>query len=434
LSLRSKARIRAHRHLSYEVTEAEEEIFKPRPKGVHARDVLVNHLATLDETIVEWTRCWEEEEFRNVNPNVSVVSDAEANNDKALKVPSAAGNILEVFDTPDFRGQIAGDFYILFRIKVASNVSSAYLGKLRLVANATTRSYYEIYPNELPNNKYHIIALRGRVDKNDSDAYGDLYDFRGGITDLYIDYVGILPANTPLGYADVTVITEDPGSYGKKVDPGSVGDSEDPGTDAAIEDPASAGDEVDPGTYSLGNAFTNVSILSTLYSATKTINDTAWTTLQSGTCSVVSDPAPLSLIIVRVNVIDGWARVCIKIQIDATDLDVETKIVFLTTAMGGDFHFFFWYQGSLSGATIKAVARADTGQWVNVSTAIDVYQYKKHDHTITGDAHTTPIIGDSHDHLISGDAHGHTISGDQHETPILGDSHSHLDEERGHKH
>ena len=381
--------------------EAKRDWFPAMP-GPMGQKIMVGDFLALADTIIEWTRYWEESDF-TIGGSTVIVSDAECKNGKAAKIPSAGGDNTEPLDSPSFKGEIGGDIYVLFRIKVASNASSSFLAMLRVVGSSVARGTYEIYPNNLPNNKYHIIAVRARIDANDTNAYADVWNFKGGITDLYVDYIGILPANVPLGYSDVTVLETDPGSTGDLVDPGSVGDLVDPGTTAQ---PSEGTQVTYPGINSTFLELRNLIWTSVLILEPDQDLETLLSYITLFTISNLGSS-------------NEWEPVRIRIY------DVNTGIYYPSV---DGAPVYFWGEhtndpksgvilipSNVNGHLLRLQAKSfyPTANWY-------VYWHRTgvipHTHSIIGDSHTTPISGDSHT------------------TPISNDAHTHSDEEGGHEH
>jgi len=429
MSVHAKKRIPPHKHFKDEVVEARTvRPNRPAYEGTHASDVVIDSTLLLSQTIVEWTRLWEEDTFTK-DAKVTIVADAKAKNGYSAKIPSDQGDITEPIDTPIFTGEISGDIYVIFCLRVGSNTSGSNLCKLRLAASGAERKGLWIKPSDFPaSDQYRHFAIRARIHADDTNVYADINSFTGGITELYVDFIGIVPANVPLDFADVTVESTDPSSAADSTDPSSAGDS---------TDPSSTGDSEDPSTSAVNDAAGKTyTLIATPASAHADVVDGAgWTNIY--TSAVASSPANtdnMALVDVRIDrgsdgdAPHGSGELQIEVQMKVGE--VYTTLGAFFTELNPDVptHIFkILAPYDLSGDQIRVRGRKAGG---GGSTSINVYycsiwQFVKHTHAIQNDSHGHTISGDAHPHTISGDAHPHTISGD---------SHAHTDVEGGHEH
>lgn len=204
MSVHGKPRVAPHKHFSSEVEQVRQvQSNRPAYRGVHWTDTVIDGTRTLDETIVDFTRQWEEDMFTNVDAKCSIIVDAKAKNGYAMQIPSNQGNIAEPFDAGDFTECLGAEYYCIFRLKVASNASNSNLATLRLVASGAERASRIIKPSDfVTSGEYQIFAIKGRTNADDTNVYCDIYGFIGGITALTCDWIGIVPANVPLGTQD----------------------------------------------------------------------------------------------------------------------------------------------------------------------------------------------------------------------------------------
>jgi len=326
LSEASKKRIPPHPHLSYQIKEAEEETFSPQPRGVHSRDIIVNRFVTLSETLIDWLRKFEAENSEFIASWASVVSDANASNNEAVKVPStvtSTGDILRFVDDADLG--LAGNLYFVVRMKVASNVSSTDIARIQVYDSAglTVLAQWTVAPNDFPNsNEYHHFACGFELPRSLTSIELKVILLATGITDLYIDFAGLVPKSMPIGYADVTVLTTDPGTDAATTDPltdaaGNVtGLSVDiayPATDAASNVTGLSVDQEDPLTDALtadGMGYSNLFSKSITDKAIGTTRTTIFTVAPVATANTI----PLTLFRIQFRDPDGSAQLHIEVE------------------------------------------------------------------------------------------------------------------------
>ena len=206
MSVHDKKTVPEHIHFEDEVVAARNvRAGRPAYKNVHGTDVVIDGSVTLNETIIAWSRGWIAEQFVDVDANCILEDDETASHGKALKLPSDVGNILEPFNTPTIEGEIAGEIYALFALKVNSIASSSQLCILRVRASGVTRGYYVLKPSDFPAvNTWHHFAVRGMFKGNDTDRHIDIYDFKSiSGAHLHVDYIGIVPTSVPLAYSTI---------------------------------------------------------------------------------------------------------------------------------------------------------------------------------------------------------------------------------------
>ena len=388
----------AHIRFLEKVEEGKRDWWPPLPEPLSDELVKAGKFATLAETIVAWTRHWEAELAAVIDSEWTEVSDAAASKGKALKILSTDPNekIITFFQIGDLG--IGGELHLLVRLKVANNASANIVARIGIYDYAVGGwlAYRDIAANEFPaSNKYHHFAVKVEVPQ-DRTQLSLFCIFKGnGVTDLWCDFAAFLPANVPLGYSDVTVLTEDPGSTGDLVDPGSTGDL------------------VDPGTSAVNNARPSAVLLDIGFGSEVNVTTTQ-TTIREGTCSTTGDPSDEALLILKVRQgpSGGTGHVRIGVRVPGF---VDFQYTFYVSDTLSYYNFPIYVPADCNGKTIKIMGRKDGGN-IWLEGAIEVIQYKKHSHPISGDSHTTPISDDSHT------------------TPISGDAHPHPDEEGGHPH
>lgn len=478
MSVHDKPKIPQHIHFEDEIVEARN-VREGRPpyKDVHGTDVVVDGEISLAETIVGWSRGWIAEQLVNVDPACVLQDNPEASHGKYLKLPYDAAPILEPFDTPEILGDIGGEFYAIFAMKVDSNASSSTLCRLRVRANGVVRGYYDLKPSDFPaSNVVHHFAVRGRFKGNDTNKHIDIYNFKS-ITGahLHVDYIGIVPTSVPMGYADVTVQTEYPAGIAETVDPSSVGDWVDPSASGSEVDtgavgdhvtPSSTGDYVDPlasgslvDPASIGGYTTPPSTGDHVDPATEAgyvdpaasgssvnpaaVGDsnvtgatvgTGWTSFDyllatgMGSSKTVTDygdvtlksglcpvyPIGVSGAYISFQIIRYSGSGNVRIKLTMDGVTMETRSVYFDGSLNV---YTFGHYGAyvMNNITVAVVAKAESGASLSLAASIDVWQALGHSHG---------IVGDSHPHSISGDQHTTPIVNDGHNTPIFNDGHS----------
>jgi len=211
MSVHTKKRVPLHKHFEDEVVGAKNvRPNRPAHKGVHASDVVIDSVLTLAETLIQWIRYLEDVEFTLLAGTTRVV-DSYATDGYAAKRPSTAGSGSMWFGS--YIPFESGTYYAIFKLKVASNVSSSNVLTVDVYSDAGggVLASRTIKPNDFPaSNRYHHFAIKFEIQ---GAPVTDL-EFRGvsfvtGITDVYMDFVGIVPAHIPLDFADVDVTDAD---------------------------------------------------------------------------------------------------------------------------------------------------------------------------------------------------------------------------------
>jgi len=400
------------------VEESERDWMPVLPKPIVPWQVKVGDFATLAETLVPWQVKYEAESADTIPAQFGLIADATASDGEAVKCEQADASGSILFDTTNKCP--TGDLYALFRMKVTSRTSGSDIVKIGVWKSGVGwRASELIKPNMFPTaNSYHHFAVRVNMQENDDNLWTPVLEYYTGITDLTIDFCGFVPANLPLGYSDVTVLTEDPGSTGSLVDPGTTGENVDPGT---------TGDNVDPGTATSITDLDSEQILALgLGSEINLTAGPSWTTVRSGTCGSLGSGTADNIAIILVEAIQNQAGQSARIQwvITIGGVDYFTFFGRLSNQMGY-LHKIITYSGNLEGVAVALKGRCEGGESIKVKGELHVNQRKQHSHPVTGDAHTTPI---------SGDAHTTPITGDSHTTPITGDAHAHDTTPSGHEH
>jgi len=278
---------------------------------------------------------------------------------------------------PHFAGEISGEIYVIFALKVANNASSSTICTIRVAASGGVRKSRNIKPSDFPaSNQWRHFALKARIHADDTNVYIDIYNFIGSITDLYVDFIGIAPTTVPLDFADVDT------------DSHSGTDTDEHGGTAA----ALAYADI---TEILNETDSNVAVAA----------DT-WTEIFSGTCGSEANAVNL-------------ARIYISI---VRDVNFNNRKYFLRLDIGGSIkdirygahwgvvgspqttpHQLYIYD-NLSGDTVKIYLYAEGGA-SQYSTTVIVSQYKKHNHTMTDpDAHS---VTQPNDHTETASGHEH---------------------------
>jgi len=134
-----------------------------------------------------------EAESLTLGAGASVVSDTTASGGKCVYIPStSSGSIYGPYKRIE-----RGNYLAIFRVKVADNTSTSNLVTFDVVADygATVFGSRTIKPIDLPApNTWYNVVFPVNVTKDTSIAEIRATGFVSGITDLYIDYVALVPA------------------------------------------------------------------------------------------------------------------------------------------------------------------------------------------------------------------------------------------------
>lgn len=409
MSVHAKKRIPPHKHFQTEIVEVRRvRPDRPAYKSVHASDVVVDSTLTLDETVVEWTRHWEAEDYEAKDADWTEVSDATASKGKAMKcLGSVSSGNLEFVHLHDLK--IAGEISYLVRAKVSDNTIDENVLYIYIYDNDSSTYLAERYvkSNEFPTaNKYHHFALKCEIPANKTNLNVGIFK-QSANADLYVDYGGFLPAHFPLGYADVSVLETDTGATGDLVDTGATGDTEDPSTTTTPYALLS--------NTTVGYVATSVSVA----------NET-WTTLIT-----LSPSANCELYFVHTAIRTPYATSghgrSVRVYDETDEIyypenDADTAFqIYLRVVSDGEIPkstttHVITIPRNVNGHTLRIQVWHDYGD----ATTIEGY--------VKGWGHS------QHTHPVANDSHGHTVSGDSHTTPISNDAHAHSDTEGGHEH
>jgi len=206
LSVKGKKTLPLHDHLSYQIHEAEEEEFVPKPRGVHSRDVLINRWVSLAETLVEWIRIFEAEEYSWKATWAEKVDDSKASGGKAIKVPitnTNTGVFLDFMDYIDW--QPAGEYYIIIRAKVSDNTSDQSILRVGVLSGGLAVGWRDIKANEFKSiNEYQHFSFRFEIYEDyNIKIVADL--LTAGLADLHVDFAALIPANVPLAGTNLDI-------------------------------------------------------------------------------------------------------------------------------------------------------------------------------------------------------------------------------------
>jgi len=459
MSEASKKRLPLHKHLSYQIIEASKEEFSPRERGVHATDVLVDSMISLAETLTSFTRLWEAEVAEEIASWAETVTDAGASNEKAVKVPItnvSTGDILAFVKSKNLN--LVGNLYYVVRLKVSDNTPTSDIAKIQVYdeAGAAVLAEWIIAPNDFPNaNEYHHFACLFELPKDKTQITLKVILITAGLADLWIDYGGLIPKTMPIAYADVTVLTRDPGTDAGITNPGtdaapnSTGltvDDKDPLTDAASNTTGLDVDEEDPLTDAIIADGMHYNQIFSDARTSVTIG-TSETTIIQIPCSTFANPIPFTVVEIWFSGFDGSAQLWFALywSPDGTSWYKRgAQSHYVNATNFPRIHVFLAIPVNFVGGYVKLTACCSVTRIVN-HVVLEGWQFQKHDHSITNDAHlhgTTEPIG-GHDHAISGDSHyhdtteydhDHSVTGDSHDHTISGDSHDHSDDTLGHQH
>lgn len=138
----------------------------------------------------------------------SVVSDPTANGGNAIFRASAAGSS-NMWWGPYVHLQ-GGSYLIQFRLKVASNTLSSSLLNLDVVDNygATSYGLLSISPNMFRNsNEWQVFTIPVQIPDNNNYIEIRGLGFQGGITDVSLDYINIMPGDARGLYSNEYTVT-----------------------------------------------------------------------------------------------------------------------------------------------------------------------------------------------------------------------------------
>ena len=131
------------------------------------------------------------------------VADATANGGAVLMRPASAGG--GTFFYGPYTSLKGGDYLVQFRLKVASNAGSSVLFNVDLVSSAggVVHNRLEIRTDMFKNsNQWELITMPVQLADNISGYEVRGVGFSGGVTDVYLDYVNVVPGTVMNVYSD----------------------------------------------------------------------------------------------------------------------------------------------------------------------------------------------------------------------------------------
>ncbi|MFL9482858.1 hypothetical protein ACI6Q2_08760 [Chitinophagaceae bacterium LWZ2-11] len=103
-----------------------------------------------------------------------------------------------------------GNYLIQFKLKVSSNASNLYLLSVDLTKMGGSNEFarFDIYPNMFRNsNEWQLFTIPIQLSADITDLEIRGMDFHGGITDVYLDNINIIPGDFRGNYSDQFTVT-----------------------------------------------------------------------------------------------------------------------------------------------------------------------------------------------------------------------------------
>jgi len=143
-----------------------------------------------------------------LSTGTSVINDATADGGNAIYKPSTAPNN-SIWFGPYAHLQ-GGNYLVQFRLKVSSNTSSSFLFGVDIVDGygATVYATLSITPNMFRNsNEWQLFTVPVSIPNTNSIVEIRGMAFQTGITDVYLDYVNIIPGDVRGFYSNELAVT-----------------------------------------------------------------------------------------------------------------------------------------------------------------------------------------------------------------------------------
>lgn len=380
-----------------------------------ASKIKVGDFSNLADTAVAWTRHYEAENS-SYDAEWVEVDDAMASKGKALKLASAALNKEILFlDGPL---GVIGELYFLVRLKVSDKTKAA-----NLIVNVYDKDGEEMLgtatfsPANFPaNNKYHHLAIRAEVPADQQNIQFMLRVSKSDDFDLYCDYGGIVPADLPLGYADVTL-------------------SEHLGTDvsghAGTDTDAHGGTDTDShnGSSAAGSPGSSV-VANVAASGTSTpVNDSTWTTLVSLNVPDVNHEALFIFASAMIVTAPGINySICGRIYDETADvyypIDSSTSVqetYYMPDLASISAIFFFALPKNLKNHTLKFQIKHGIGSTKSFFGRVTYWGHAPHTHTMTNPSDHT--ITQPSDHVVTNPEDHTVIQPEDHTTESIAHEH-----------
>jgi len=154
------------------------------------------------------TLFYDESNGLNVIEGTTMVNDGSANGGTCMFRPASASG--ETIWAGPYVGVTAGNYLLQVRIKVSSNSSTADLFMLDIVSQFgyVTHGALWIKPNMFrANNEWQLITIPVSIPHGITNLEIRGMNFQPGITDVYVDYVQLIPSSLPGFYSNELTIS-----------------------------------------------------------------------------------------------------------------------------------------------------------------------------------------------------------------------------------
>lgn len=170
--------------------------------------LIVNLGMSYAQSPVEAIKCYDETTGLNKESETLIVNDVTANKGTCLFRPATAS--LTTFWYGPYVHIPAGNYLVQFRMKVASNASSSVLVDLDVVGDHGGAAFrqFGLKPNMFKSSgEWQLISLPVAIPDNFTNIEIRGMTFRPGITDVYFDYVQVVPSDTKGIFSDELTIS-----------------------------------------------------------------------------------------------------------------------------------------------------------------------------------------------------------------------------------
>ena len=158
-------------------------------------EVSWDKLTTDVKTKISATAKWFSEAetgFSFVDSYTTIISDATASGELCIQRLSTAPT--NTFFYGQYITMDAGNYWVLFRLKVASNASDANLVKIDCVCTRGSLGERQLHPNDFEqSNVWQTFAVPAEIRQNDTGIEFRGMNFQTGVTTIYCDYVAVIP-------------------------------------------------------------------------------------------------------------------------------------------------------------------------------------------------------------------------------------------------
>ena len=409
----------------------------PLPRDA-AEKINVGDFGNLSDTAVAFTRQWEAEDAE-ADAIWAVVDDAAAHGGKARAATGLGnGEKIKILDGP--LGNV-GEFYAIMRVK--TNFLDAWKTVELRITNKDSPydvlNSIEIKGSNFPTtNKYHAFAMRVEIPQDKQNLEIAVLYWGSPDRTVHCDYVALVPADVPLGYADVTINSETQNTSAQDATQNS---SANDATQNSTANDATQNSSANDATQNTSAVASTGSVVST--GAGTNVGEvdigTGWTDIFNFTAPNVDEELYLVTIELdhfRATTTATDGVIDVRLTIDGVNYPYANGIrkwVYLsTTSATIPITYFFTIPKNIKNVIIYVQAKATVAS--KSLYQYDSWGHKPHTHALVNPSHATGMNNPAHSTGMTNPPHSTGVNNPVHATGITNPSHAHGVTDPSHEH